>query len=84
MMPETEGEAPHRDPRPDRLPSANGPYMGLGFAVAPDARLDNGRSTCGSSSAIRSGSWSGTWSGIAFGRRAYAPLAITLRAADVR
>jgi diacylglycerol kinase (ATP) len=63
---------------------ANGPYMGVGMTVAPDARLDDGRLD------VRVFRGFSKWEllrhlgSIAFGRRRYSPHVSTYRSVRVR
>lgn len=63
---------------------ANGPYMGAGFTVAPDARLDDGRFDIRIFNHYSKRELVRHFASIAFGRRAYAPRTVTERSAWVR
>jgi diacylglycerol kinase (ATP) len=62
---------------------ANGPYMGLGFSVAPDASVDDGLFDVRVFERYSKRELVRHLVSIAFGRRAYAPRAVTMRAAEV-
>lgn len=63
---------------------ANGPYTGLGFAVAPDARLDDGLFDVVVFSRFSRTELLRHFAAIAFGRRRYSPKTATYRSARVR
>ena len=63
---------------------ANGPYTGLGFAVAPDARLDDGLFDVVVFSRFSRTELIGHFAAIAFGRRRYSPKTATYRSSRVR
>ncbi|MFN8620207.1 MAG: diacylglycerol kinase family protein [Chloroflexota bacterium] len=63
---------------------ANGPYMGAGFTVAPDAQLDDGRFDVRIFRHFSKRELLLHFVSIAFGRRAYVPHVTTERAARVR
>lgn len=58
---------------------ANGPYTGLGFTVAPDARLDDGRFDVRVFQRFSRGQLFAHLGAIAFGRRRYSPKVVTYR-----
>jgi diacylglycerol kinase (ATP) len=62
---------------------ANGPYMGAGFTVAPDALLDDGRFDIRIFRHYSKRELARHFASIAFGRRAYAPLSQTERSARI-
>jgi diacylglycerol kinase family enzyme len=62
---------------------ANGPYTGAAFTVAPEARLDDGRFDIRIFHRYSKGELVRHFASIAFGRRAYAPMAVTERSAHV-
>jgi diacylglycerol kinase (ATP) len=63
---------------------ANGPFMGAGFRVAPDARLDDGLFDVRVFQHYSKRELMRHLASIAFGRRSYEPRALTERAAHVR
>jgi len=63
---------------------SNGPYTGIGLAVAPDARLDDGRFDVRVFSHFSKFELLRHLASICFGRRRYAPQVATYRAARVR
>jgi diacylglycerol kinase (ATP) len=63
---------------------ANGPYMGAGFTVAPEARPDDGRFDIRIFSHYSKRELVRHFASIAFGRRAYAPLVVTEQSASVK
>jgi len=63
---------------------ANGPYTGLGFTVAPEARLDDGLLDVVVFSRFSRTELIRHFGAIAFGRRRYTPRAATYRSARVR
>ena len=63
---------------------ANGPYTGLGFAVAPDARLDDGLLDVVVFSRFSRTELLRHFAAIAFGRRRYTAKTATYRSARVR
>jgi diacylglycerol kinase (ATP) len=78
------GQGRRRETRALMVAIANGPYMGLGFSVAPDASLDDGLFDVRVFERYSKRELVRHFVSIAFGRRAYAPRAVTLRAAEVR
>ena len=63
---------------------ANGPYTGLGFAVAPDARLDDGLFDVVVFSRFSRTELLRHFAAIAFGRRRFSPKTVTYRSTRVR
>ncbi|HYO30746.1 MAG TPA: diacylglycerol kinase family protein, partial [Thermomicrobiales bacterium] len=63
---------------------ANGPYTGLGFAVAPEARLDDGLFDVVVFSRFSRSELVRHFGAIAFGRRRFSPKSATYRSARVR
>ena len=63
---------------------ANGPYMGAGFTIAPEARIDDGLFDVRIFQRYSKRELVRHFASIAFGRRAYAPKAVTERSARVR
>lgn len=63
---------------------ANGPFTGFAFAVAPEARLDDGRFDVVVFSRFSRGELARHFLAIAFGRRHYTPKTATYRSARVR
>lgn len=62
---------------------ANGPYVGLGFTVAPDARMDDGRLDIRVFERFSRWELVRHFASIALGRRAYEPRVRTFRSARV-
>lgn len=63
---------------------ANGPYTGIGFTVAPSARLDDGKFDVRIFRGYTRTGIIGHMAKVAFGRRSPAPTVVTHRAASVR
>jgi diacylglycerol kinase (ATP) len=63
---------------------ANGPYSGMGFTVAPDARLDDGRFDIAVFRHFSKLDLVRHFASIALGRRRYSPHVTRLKAASVR
>lgn len=63
---------------------SNGPYVGLGFTVAPEARMDDGRFDVRVFERFSRWELFRHFASIALGRRAYEPRVRTYRAARVR
>jgi YegS/Rv2252/BmrU family lipid kinase len=66
------------------LSISNGPYVGLGFTVAPDARLDDGRFDIRVFERLSRLELLRHFGSIALGRRAYEPRVRTYRSSRVR
>lgn len=64
--------------------AANGPYMGLGFTVAPDAVLDDGLLDIVVYSRFSRMELVRHFAGIAFGRQKFSPKVTVYRSAEVR
>ncbi len=63
---------------------ANGPYMGLGFTVAPDADIGDGKLDVVVYSRFSRMELVRHFAGVAFGRQRYAPKVTTYRSSSVR